>query len=312
MSASRDRQLYGALDLGGTKLRAIVADLEGKVYGEDIRPSETDRGPDAVFDRMTETLAAAASAAAVRIADLGGVGIASPGAIDVNRGVVSEAPQLPGWRDVALAQTMARRFGLPVSLANDASAAALGEHRFGAGRGSRHMLFLTISTGVGGGIIIDGELYEGASGSAGELGHIMIDINGPPCGCGARGCLESLASGTALARRGEELAATGRSPLLAQLREQEGVVTAEAMARAAEGGDEAAQAAFREMGKYLGIALASYVNVFNPQLILVGGGVARSAPLFMDEAEAVMRALAMSEPLKHVRLELGALGDRAG
>ncbi|MDO8615619.1 MAG: ROK family protein [Dehalococcoidia bacterium] len=304
--------LYGAIDLGGTSVRAIVADLDGRVYGEEIRPSETERGPDAVFQRLAETLEAAASAAGGRPADLRGVGICSPGTIDVERGVVSGAPQLPGWEDVPLVRIMSERLGVSVWLDNDASAAALGEHTFGAGRGSRHMLYITVSTGIGGGIIIHRKLYRGAAGSAGELGHIVVDINGPRCGCGSSGCLEALASGTAIARQGEELLAKGESPRLAALRGRQGRVTAEMVAQAATAGDEACRRLFAEAGRYIGAALASYVNIFNPEVIIVGGGVARSAELFLPQAERTMRERAMAEPLKHVRLALSALGERVG
>lgn len=304
--------LYGALDLGGTKVRALVADLQGQVYGEDIRRSQTDEGVEAVIGRMVESLGAALEQAGAELKELKGVGIASPGAVDVKRGVVPSAPQLPGWHEVPLREIMSRRLGLAVWLENDATAAALGEHVFGGGRGILYMLYLTVSTGVGGGIIIDGRLYRGSSGAAGELGHVIVDPSGPPCGCGSRGHLESFSSGTAIARRGEELVAKGESPVLAELREQEGPVTAEMMSRAVAMGDVASRGAFREAGHYLGIALASFVNIFNPQVILIGGGVARAGDLFMEQARTTMQSLAMSQPLRDVRLELAVLGDRAG
>ncbi|HEU4759680.1 MAG TPA: ROK family protein, partial [Dehalococcoidia bacterium] len=254
----------------------------------------------------------AATKARTQVRDLRGLGIASPGPVDVKRGIVPNAPQLHGWHDVPLVDIMRERLGLPVWLENDASAAALGEHAFGGGRGTLHMLYLTVSTGIGGGIIIEGKLYRGTSGSAGELGHVVIDLNGPACGCGARGCLESLASGTAIARSGEELVARGESRVLAELRGREGPVTAEMMKRAVDLGDPASREAFRQAGHYLGIALAGYVNVFNPQVILIGGGVARAGDLLMEQARTTMQALAMSQPLKDVRLDLGLLEDRAG
>jgi glucokinase len=310
----KDRRphLYGAIDLGGTNVRAIVADLDGNIAGEDIRESRAGEGLESVLRTMQDTLSAALAAGGVALADLQAVGIASPGAVDVVRGVVPAAPQLRGWKNVPLVRLMRERLGRPVYLANDATAAALGENKFGAGRGSRHMLFLTVSTGIGGGIIIDGKAYEGANGSAGEMGHIVIDMDGPECGCGGRGCLEALASGPAMARRGAAAVAAGEAPVLAGLSRREGLVTAEMMSRAAAGGDEFSRGVFRDTGRYLGVALASYVNIFNPEVILIGGGVARAAELFMPIAEQTMRELAMSEPLKHVRLGLGALADRAG
>ncbi len=302
--------LYGAIDLGGTKVRALVADLDGRDYGYDLRSSDTERGLDAVLGTMAESLGAAAAQAGVAVGELRGVGIASPGAIDVARGIVAGAPQLRGWRDVPLVQLMSERLGVPVTLENDASAAALGEHRYGAGKGTRHMLYFTVSTGIGGGIIIDGRLYTGARGAAGELGHMIIDMNSAAtCPWCERGCLEALASGTAIARRGEALAATGPAPALARLREAEGAVTAEMMSRA---GDEACREVFREAGRYMGIGLANYVNIFNPEVIVVGGGVSRSGVDFIDAAREKMYAHAIRALSNDVRLELAGLGERSG
>src|SRR4030042_3500851 len=172
-------RLYGALDLGGIKLRCIVADASGRVLGDDIRLSHAQEGLEVVLGRMVECLDASLAKAGVGRSRLRGLGIASPGAVDSVRGIVPDAPQLPGWRDVPLARLVEERVGVPVRLENDATAAALGEHRFGAGRGSRYMLYLTVSTGIGGGIIIDEEMDGGTGGAAGELGHVVIDMNGP-------------------------------------------------------------------------------------------------------------------------------------
>ena len=305
-------ELYGAIDLGGTSVRAIVADLGGNICGDDIRPSQAEVGLENCLAAMQASLQAAADEAGLPIASLRAVGIDSPGPVDVLRGVVPWAPQLHGWRDVPLVKEMSARFGVPVVLENDANAQALGEHTFGAGRGTQHMLFVTVSTGIGGGIIVDGRLYRGANGSAGELGHVMLDPRGPLCGCGARGCLEALASGTALARRGDEAAERNPGGRLAQARERDGRITADEVAAAAEEGDVEAREIFREAGHWLGTAFAGYVNIFNPQAIVVGGGVTRAAHLFLPEAESTMRSLAMSEPLKHVKLVIGELWDRAG
>jgi glucokinase len=304
--------LYGAIDLGGTKLRSIVVDASGRILGDDIRLSHTAEGLEAVLGRMVECLDASLVKAGVKRQGLAALGVASPGAVDAARGIVPDAPQLPGWKDVPLAWLLEERLKVPTKLENDATAAALGEHRFGAGRGSRHMLYITISTGVGGGIIIDGEMYRGASGAAGELGHVVIDMNGPPCRCGARGCLESLVSGTAIAKWGEELVAKGKSPLLAEMREREGPVTAEMMSRAVKAGDEAARVYAGEVGFYLGVALAGFVNIFNPEVIVIGGGVSLSGEMFMDKALATMESRAMRQPLKDVRVKLSALGDFGG
>ncbi|HEV8573408.1 MAG TPA: ROK family protein, partial [Dehalococcoidia bacterium] len=305
--------LYGALDLGGTKLRAVVADLGGNISGEIIRPSEANDGPELVIARMIETLEAACAEAGVEVSRLAAVGVASPGALDLVRGLVFEAPQLPGWDGVPLIEIMSERLGIPALLENDANAAALGENRFGAGRGTRFMVYLTISTGVGGGIIIDGKVYHGLSGAAGELGHMIVWFNGPRCLCGERGCLEAIASGTGLAWRARDLVEAGEAAGLARVLREKGELDADEIADAARAGDEDARRLFDEAGLYLGIALSNYVNIFNPEIIVLGGGVLTGAgDLFFEHAERIMRQLARKEPLKYVRLERATLGDRSG
>jgi glucokinase len=307
------RDLYGALDLGGTKLRAVVADLEGNIFGEIILPSEADQGPEHVIDRMIETLEASAKEASVRLADLRAVGVASPGALDLLHGLVHEAPQLPGWNGVPLVEIMSERLKLPVLLENDANAAALGENRFGGGKGTRFLIYLTISTGVGGGIIIDGNVYHGATGSAGELGHMVVWFNGPRCLCGERGCLEAIASGTGIAWRARDLVDRGEAPGLARILRDKGELDADEIADAARAGDADARRLFDEAGLYLGVALANHINIFNPEMLVLGGGVTVGAgDLFLDHAERTMRQLARKEPLKYVRLERATLGDRSG
>jgi glucokinase len=304
--------LYGAVDLGGTKIRAVVATLDGEIAGEDIRPTEPGKGPDPVIARMLEALEAAAKQAGVTSSDLRGVGVASPGALDLVHGLVYEAPQLPGWNGLPLVQVMSERLGLRVLLENDANAAAVGENRYGAGRGTRHMIYLTLSTGVGGGIIIDGQIYHGATGAAGELGHIIVQYDGARCLCGENGCLEAYASGTGLAWRAEEMAARGEAPGLERIKRHEGDLDARDLADAARAGDADARRLFDDAGLYLGVALSDYVNIFNPEAIVLGGGVMAAADLFLDRAEATMRRLARKEPIKYVRLERATLDDRSG
>jgi glucokinase len=305
--------LYGAIDLGGTNVRAIVADLDGTICGDDKRPSNADHGLDVTLAAMESSLAQACSEAGVEAAsELRAVGIACPGWVDLVEGVVAGAPQLKGWRNVPLVRIMRERLGTEVVMENDANAAALGENVFGAGRGTRHMIYITVSTGVGGGIIIDGKLYGGARGSAGEIGHTVIDPSGAGCGCGNYGCLEALASGTAIARLGAEAEAHGDSPKLTEIKRRDGRITSRAVADAAEKGDAASREIYAQAGRFLGMALANLVNIFSPELILIGGGVSRAAPLFMPEAENMMRALALPESLKHMRLALAELQDAVG
>jgi glucokinase len=305
--------LYGAIDLGGTKVRAVVAGLDATIRGEHIWSSEAASGRDAVIDRMVDTVRRACVEAGVSPGDLRAVGLASPGALDLVNGLVYDAPQLPGWDGVPIVVVLRERFGVPVLLENDANAAALGENRFGAGRGTRHMIYLTISTGVGGGIIIDGNVYHGATGAAGELGHMMLWPGGPVCMCGQRGCLEGIASGTGIASRARALVDAGKAPGLARIKDERGELDADEVADAARAGDPDALAIWEETGFYLGLALANYVNIFNPEAIVLGGGVTYGAgEFFFDRAEVVMRETARREPMKHARLLRAELGDRSG
>jgi len=313
MTGAPERERYlGAVDLGGSKILSVIAQGDGRRLGEDRRPTSAEDGPEVVLERIVGSLEEALAKAGLRQGDLAAVGICSPGPCDIDAGVISSAPNLPGWRDVPICRYLEERLGVPARLENDANAAALGEHVYGAGRGCRHLIYMTVSTGIGGGLIIDGRLYRGATGVAGEVGHMTIEPDGPLCGCGNRGCLEALASGTAIAARGEELVAQGGSALLARLAQEQGELTAETVSRAADQGDVACQGIIRRAGYYLGVGLASYVNIFNPEVIIIGGGLTKAGELLLAPARAEMAARAMSEALKAVQLKPAELGDYAG
>jgi len=212
--------------------------------------------------------------------------------------VVTASPNIPEFQDLPIRERVEERFGLPTLLLNDASAAALGEHTFGAGRGFHHLLYLTISTGIGGGIIADDRLYLGAQGAAGEVGHQVIEAKGPRCHCGSRGCLEALASGWAIAREAKR-----------RLKKR---MTAEMVHRAAREGDPLAREVIERAGEYLGIGLANLVNLFNPELLILGGGVANMGELLLGPAERAMRQRAFALPAGIVKMVPPALGDDPG
>lgn len=313
MAAARRRKKYlGAVDLGGSKILSVIAEGDGRRLGEDRRSTSAEEGPELVLERVVDSLEEALAKAGLLQGDLAAVGICSPGPCDIDAGVICSAPNLPGWRDVPICRYLEDRLGVATRLENDANAAALGEHVYGAGRGCRHLVYITVSTGIGGGLIIDGRPYRGATGVAGELGHMTIDPHGPVCGCGNQGCLEALASGTAIAARGEELVAQGGSALLAELARERGELTAETVAQAAGQGDMACRGIIRRAGYYLGIGFASYVNIFNPQIIIIGGGLVKVGDLLLAPARAEMEARAMPEALRAVQVKLAELGDYAG
>lgn len=310
MSDTQIGTLLAAVDLGGTKILSAVAAPDGNILATDQRSTEAEQGVEAVLERIVASLQETLRRANSSPSDIARLAIAAPGPIDQARGLITEAPNLPGWINVPLRSRLRRLLGVPIYLENDANAAAIGEHRYGAGRGSRHMLYLTVSTGIGGGIIIDGRLYRGTSGAAGELGHIVVDAGGPRCRCGSYGCLEVLASGTALAREGAAAVERGEAPLLERLAGG-APVTAELVADAARAGEETARRLITTAGRYLGLGLTSLVNIFNPQVLVLGGGAMKIGQPLLDPAVETMQATAFPQAVADVSVRLSALEDEA-
>ena len=300
------------VDLGGTKIFSLAALPDGREAGSDRRPTLADQGPQAVIGRIVDSVQAALAAAGATMADLAAVAVVSPGPVDQVRGLVRNPPNLPGWESVPVVQMLKDALGVRVILENDADAAALGEHTFGAGRGFRNMIFITVSSGIGGGILLDGRLYRGSSGAAGEVGHMVLVEDGPPCGCGQRGCLEALSSGTAIAARAAALVAEGESPLLARMARETPPLTAEDVQRAALEGDAVALRVIKEAGHYLGLGLVNVVHVFNPHGIVIGGGVSRMGDLILEPAREVVRQRCFPLSQEGLSIVAGVLGDRAG
>ena len=282
------------VDLGGTKIYGVVAGEDGTVLGDDRRPTEAALGPDGVIARIVDSCRASLAGAGLTTADVAGVGISSPGPCDPERGVVTDAPNLPGWHNIHVTKLVGEAIGLPALLENDAAAACYGEFRFGAGRGKLHVLYLTLGTGIGGGIIIDGQLYRGASGAAGEVGHLVLVEEGPPCNCGGRGCLEALASGPAIAR-------------------EAGAANAEAVHAAAEAGDARAAAVIERAGRFLGLGLTGLLNSLNPEALILGGGLVALGDRYIGTAMRTARERAFEQVLRDATMTTAELGgDRAG
>jgi glucokinase len=300
------------VDLGATKIFSLAALPDGREAGSDTRPTQARQGPQAVIGRIVDSVRAALAVAGAAATDLAAVAVAAPGPVDQERGVVRNPPNLPGWEVVPVVQILRDALGVRVILENDADAAALGEYAFGAGRDFRNMVFITVSSGIGGGIIVDGRLYRGATGAAGEVGHMVLDEDGPTCGCGQRGCLEALASGTAIAARAAALVAEGESPLLARLARESPPLTAEDVQQAALEGDVVAQRVIREAGHYLGLGLVNLVHVFNPDGIIIGGGVSHMGDLILEPAREVVRQRCFPLSQEGLSIVAGVLGDRAG
>ena len=297
--------LYIGIDLGGTNLRAGLVDEEGHIIGPVERAgTRAAEGPEAVMARMVELarrlLERPEAAGRVRA-----VGVGAPGPLDSRRGLIIYTPNLPGFEDYPVAGRVAEATGLPTFLENDANCACYGEFWVGAGRGVSDMVILTLGTGVGGGMVLDGRLRRGPHDTAGHLGHIVVRPGGRPCGCGGRGCLEQYASATAVLRRYRELLAeAGATPP----RDTGTRQVAEAAAR----GEPAAQRAFREAAEALGWALVTIANTIDPELAVIGGGLAGAGPLLLPPAEEILRRHALYPPRERMRVEKALLGDDAG
>lgn len=303
--------LYAGVDLGGTNVACALGTASGELAAEATIPTESHQGPEAVLERIAALVERLSAEAGARPAALG-MGV--PGLADLARGVTRFLPNLPGqWRDVPAAAILAARLGCPVHLLNDVRTATLGELAFGRGRGARDMLFFALGTGVGGGVVIDGRLRLGPLGAAGELGHQTILPDGPLCGCGNRGCLETLASGPALAAEGVRLVRAGLAP---KLRELAGGtldrVTPREMAAAAEAGEEPVRQAILRAAEYLGIGIANLVTALHPELVVLGGGVAAMGELLLAPVRAAVLERVRMFPAQTVRIERSLLEDRAG
>lgn len=237
------------------------------------------------------------------------IGLAAPGPINPRTGVIYSAPNIQGWVNLPLAQIVRERFGVPTALGNDANLAALGESKYGAGRGYSHILYITISTGIGGGVIEDGKLLLGHQGLATEIGHTTVLPDGPMCGCGHRGHLEALASGTAIANYVREQLASGIPSSLAEI----ATPSARDVSLAAEQGDPLALSALSRAGTYLGHAVGDFLHLFNPQIVILGGGVSQAGPLLINPLRAAMSEMLISPEYAHgLVITTAALGDDAG
>jgi glucokinase len=308
-----DKDLFLGIDLGGTKIVAGLVERTGRILAKEYRDTEAAEGPAAVFDRLIEATAEILAARSVEISEVTAIGVAAPGPIDVASGTVTAPPNLPGWHDVPLAALIQERLSLPAYLGNDANAAALAEFTFGAGRGCRHMIYVTASTGIGGGFVLNGRLYQGGAGAAGEIGHMTLLPDGPLCGCGNRGCLEAFASGTAIAREARERVSRGVPTLIVDLVGGDLTqISAKVVAQAADQGDIEAQEILSEAMGYLGIGLANLVNLFNPQIIVVGGGLTNMGERLFNPVRRMINRRAFPVSARTVEVCPAQLGSDVG
>jgi glucokinase len=306
---------YIGCDLGGTNLRAAIVDVDtGNVLYQMSIPTQAREGHDAVMKRMADLFLQLIESAGMQKDDIGGIGIGVPGVLDLEKGEVLFLPNLAGtWPHVPLQATIENLTGLSTRLLNDVRAITNGEWCFGAGRGFDSIAVFAVGTGIGGGLVLNGELLLGIGGTAGELGHMTIDFNGPRCGCGNYGCVEAYASGPAITAMGLKAVTQGLTTRIAELCTNDlNLITPELIARAALDGDEIAKDIYERAGFYLGIAAANVCVAVGPRRIILAGGVSQAGDLLLEPVRRTMRERVTVMPVHQVEVVQSQLGNNAG
>ena len=310
MTTADSEQLALGVDIGGTKVAAGLVNADGEIvhrFRTPMSPSgSAAEGLKAVVTAIDEVLAHGR--------EVRGIGMISPGPLDPKRGVILNPPNLPCWRDFNLVDAVQGKYGLPTHLDNDANAAGLAEALWGAGRAQGLVFYVTVGTGIGSGIIFNGRIHHGRTGAAAEAGHVSIDYNGPLCGCGKRGCIEALASGPAIARRAQQIVAAG-SPRSAMLELAKGIpanITSEIVEKAHRAGDPAATETLRQTAELLGIWLGNMIDILEPDIVVMGGGVSECLSEWFDSIRRTMQKWCVNQRCNEIPLVHARYGAEAG
>jgi glucokinase len=316
---TKKRRLTGShvvgMDLGGTKILAAVVDADGRVVSEAKVKTQPEKGPDAVIERMAQAAQEAVQKLKLDWDAVRGIGVGAPGPVDPDAGVVHQTPNLPGWEEVPLASQLAKSLGVPIFLENDVNLGTLGEHVLGAGRGTKDMVGIFVGTGTGGGLILDGKLRSGYRHAAAEIGHMILLADGPVCGCGKRGCVEALASRTAIERDIWAGIAAGRRSLIPELTGGDArQLTSGVLAQAMREGDPLVLEVMARTQWYLGLLTASIVNLIDPEMIVFGGGLLEAlGDEFLSPIRVTARQYFLQQAgVDKVRIVAAKLGDHAG
>ena len=302
-----------AADLGGTNVRVAAVNLQGRILHKFSFPTEASRGGEKVVEDILSKIQRFLQGFPGEESGVIGAGFGIPGAIALDQGIVSYSPNLPGWEGLDIRSRLYEGLRMPIFIENDANAFSLGEGWLGAARGAKEFCCLTLGTGVGGGIVLNGDIWHGAEGKAGEIGHMVIDVNGPSCQCGSRGCLEVFASGSAVRRMAiEAIKRNEKTDLVERCGGEFEAITSKTVYESAMGGDPLSREIFQRMGMYLGVGLANLVNLLNVKLMVIGGRVSEAWDLFIDPARGELEKRALGSMGKGVRVERAKCGDDAG
>jgi glucokinase-like ROK family protein len=297
------------VDIGASHLLVLVADLHGTILAEAERPLRIEAGPEMCLQQAYAVVEATLAQAGSDLSEVRAIGVGVPGPVIANEGIVSAPPIMPGWDAFPIRAAVEQRWGKPTTLDNDADLGALGEWRFGAGQGATHLAYIKIGTGIGCGLLLDGRIYRGVLGTAGEIGHVTVSESGAPCTCGNFGCLEAMAGGRAIAQRAQLALKAGQRTELAQCEASE--VTARDVAEAAARGDQVSQQLLADAGRHIGSAVASLVNLINPGLVVLGGGVTKAGTYLLDPLQQAVAERTMRPARQATQVVLGTLGRRS-
>ncbi len=301
------------VDLGGTNVKTAVVSRDRKLIAKDSRPTQAENGPEAVMDIMAQSIRDVLSAENIPISQVLAAGFGAPGPLNWQTGIVYSPPNLPGWKNVPLAEEMQTRLKVPCFIDNDANVACYGEYWMGAGRGTESMVVFTLGTGVGGGIVVFGQLLRGIDGTAAELGHIKVQRDGRLCGCGSHGCLEAYASVTGMVRTAVEGLHKGKPSILKDLCNSDvEKITGKMIFQAADQDDKFAKKVFKETATWLGIGIASVVNALNPEQVVLCGGMIDAGDLLFDPVRETVRDNAFEVPANRCKIVPAGLGPDSG
>lgn len=295
------------IDLGGTKISGAVANFKGDMISQYTIPTKAEEGKEAVLQRIITVVEKVIEESNVDKEKIVSIGIGSPGPLDAKKGMIITTPNLP-FENFNIVQPLVDKFNIPTYLDNDANAAAIGEYAFGAGKGTDNMVFITVSTGIGGGAILNGKIYRGNTCNALEIGHMTLEKDGPRCNCGNYGCAEALASGTAIAKAAREQVENGINTSLSNYEK----ITAYEVFREAEKGDTVAQNVLNKALNYLGICVANIITSFDPEIVIIGGGVSKGGNIVFEKVNEVVKERCFKAMWESTKIVPAALGTDAG
>lgn len=302
------------IDVGGTNVKIALVDKSGKIIYSNRVPTYAKMGYEYTVNNIKQAIKDLMKETNTTAKDIDGIGFDFPGQVDYKTGVVKLAPNIPGWVNVPIAQMIEEEFHIPTRIDNDVRCAALGEMKFGAGQGCENFVCITVGTGIGSGLVVNGQLVRGASNAAGEIGHIKLQMkDGLICGCGDTGCLEAYASGPSIVAMAQDYIKGGKSTKFREMAAAEGgEITPYMVAKAAEAGDPVAKRIFAIVGEYIGIGLTSVINLLNPEKVIIGGGVAEAGDLLLDPIRKTIKERAMVVAGSAVEIVPAQLGNSAG